>query len=197
MHPCIPTCIYTSTDMSDTDLMDPGYLELPACHLAMVPHLSHVPTTAACHQHARRHVQTLGHTPRAPRCQPGNPQATRSCSAPPATVHPTVPHPHTSCVKRHAPPLGTSPATSHTSPVSPRPSSLHPLCNQQLSSISLWQYPLLVWGASLCPQNLRKDVGEPTPMCSMLDTSQASPSHPTPLPLSSLALVLSLTIWGT
>ena len=79
----------------DTDPTDPGCPELPACHLAMVPHLSCVPTTAACHWHARRRAQTLGHAPRAPGRRPGNPQVAQSCGAPqpPSTLLWRVPTP--------------------------------------------------------------------------------------------------------
>ena len=43
---------------------------------------------------------------------------------------------------------------------------------------------------------LEGDAGKLTPAYSTLDAGWALPSHPTLLPLSSFALVLSLTIWG-
>ena len=56
-------------------------------------------------------------------------------------------------------PLGTSPAMSSTVLTSPRPHFVRPSRNRPSVSISLWQCPLLVWGASLCSQDWRQMQG--------------------------------------
>ena len=49
----------------------------------------------------------------------------------------------------------------HASPASPRPPGPRPLRDQLPSSVSLRRCPLLVWGASLRPQDPRKTWGNP------------------------------------
>ena len=118
----------------------------------------------------------------------------------PAAVHPIVVHPHT--YSMHLMHQTTCPTLGHV------PGNVaHQLgITQAAGSITIVRPPAverfapvtsLPWlGHMTAPSEPEEDVGEPAPTCSTSDAGQALPSHLTPLPLSSLAPVPSLTSWG-
>ena len=159
MHNSVPTPLGTPPATSDTKLTSPGLLKLRhtpshgflcrrmslrlpcvACTLEDMPTPSGTPPVPRMSPRRLRGCQTWRHIPsHRPPC----------CDAP---LHPQ----HAFHMPNGVPtPLSMPPVTSSTGLMLPSPHYMH-----RIASL-LRRHSLPVWGASTCPQDLRKTQGEP------------------------------------